>query len=71
MNESTTTPESCASSTEHCADEVIDDPEVPKEFADLENEDDRADLAEALQGLKEIEEQGTILWDDIKGEMGL
>lgn len=36
----------------------------------IEEEEDRIDLAESKQILAEVEEQGTVSWEDVKAEAG-
>lgn len=33
--------------------------------------EDRLDLSDALDALKEVREQGTVAWDDLKAELGI
>ena len=33
--------------------------------------EDRLDLSDALEALKELREQGPVTWDDLKAELGV
>lgn len=50
---------------------AMKDPELQREFDQLETEEDRQDFLEALEALGEVEREGTVSWESLKSDLGL
>jgi len=50
---------------------LLTDPELMREFSELETDEDREDFLDALEALEEVEREGTIDWESLKRELEL